>query len=185
MVARVIYGFRISVLFGLILTVCRTVIGVVAGAVQGYFGGWLDLFFQRFLEIWGVAADALHPDHPGQRHRAELLVAAGHHAAVQLDLAGRPGARGVPAGPQLRICARGAALGVSNSVIMFRHLLPNAMVATLTFLPFTLGGSVTTLTSARFPRLRAAARLALARASCCSRARTICRRPGSASPASS
>jgi microcin C transport system permease protein len=119
--------------------------------VQGYFGGWIDLLMQRFIEIWSsmpvlyillIIASILPPG---------FWILLDHHAAVLLDRLRRRGARGVPARPQLRICARRAnALGVGNATIMYRHLLPNAMVATLTFLPFILAGSITTLTSLDF-----------------------------------
>jgi microcin C transport system permease protein len=148
--ARLIYGFRISVLFGFILTTVATAIGIVAGAVQGYFGGLVDLLFQRFLEIWSsmptlfiliILASVITPNFwwllgimllfswtwPIGLVRAEFLRAR-----------------------NLEYVRAARALGVSNSVIMFRHLLPNAMVSTLTFLPFTLAGAVTTLTSLDF-----------------------------------
>ena len=106
--ARAIYGFRISVLFGLALTVFSSVIGVVAGAAQGYFGGWLDLLFQRFMEMGGRDAGAVPPDHPGVDHRAGVLDSARPDAVVQLDGACRRGARRVPARAQLRVRAGGA-----------------------------------------------------------------------------
>ena len=106
--ARVIYGFRISVLFGLALTLLSSVVGVIAGAVQGYYGGWVDLLFQRFIEIWTsmptlylliILASVVTPN---------FWWLLGPPAAVQLDRAGRRGARGVPARPQLRLRARRA-----------------------------------------------------------------------------
>jgi microcin C transport system permease protein len=106
--ARLIYGFRISVLFGLSLTIVSSVIGIAAGAVQGYFGGWIDLLFQRFIEIWTsmpslylllILSAVLVPG---------FLRAARHPAAVLLGVAGRPGARRIPARPQFRICHGGA-----------------------------------------------------------------------------
>ena len=102
-VARVIYGFRISVLFGLTLTVISSIIGVAAGAVQGYFGGWTDLLFQRFIEIWTSVPVALSPAHHLVGPGAGVLRAARHPAAVLLGGARRPGARGIPARAQLRI----------------------------------------------------------------------------------
>ena len=146
--ARVIYGFRISVLFGLALTLLSSVIGVLAGAVQGY-GGWVDLLFQRFIEIW-TSMPTCSADHPRERGHAELLVAARPAAPVQLDRAGRRGAGGVPARPQLRLRARGRARSGSGTHIMLRHILPNAMVATLTFMPFVLIGGITSLTGLDF-----------------------------------
>jgi len=148
--ARVIYGFRISVLFGLILTVFSAVIGVSAGAVQGYFGGWTDLLFQRFIEIW-TSIPVLY---------LILIIAAvlpqGFFVLLGIMLLfSWVGFVGVVRAEFLRArnfeyvnAAR--ALGVPNRTIMFRHLLPNAMVATLTFLPFILNGSITTLTSLDF-----------------------------------
>ncbi len=148
--ARVIYGFRISVLFGLVLTLCSAVIGVSAGAVQGYFGGWTDLLFQRFIEIWSsipvlyliMILGAVLP-------RGFFIL------LFVMLLFSWVGFVGVVRAEFLRArnfeyvnAAR--ALGVPNGTIMFRHLLPNAMVATLTFLPFILNGSITTLTSLDF-----------------------------------
>ena len=109
--ARVIYGFRISVLFGFTLTAISSVIGIAAGAIQGYYGGLVDLLFQRFIEIWSgmpqlylliILASIITP---------ELLGAAGVPAAVQLDEPDRRGARGVPARPQPGLCARGEGAG--------------------------------------------------------------------------
>lgn len=148
--ARVIYGFRISVLFGFILTAIGTVIGVAAGAIQGYFGGWTDLVFQRFLEIWD-SIPVLYV----------LIILAGVITpnfwwllAIML-LFGWMWPIGVVRAEFLRArnfeYVRAAkALGIGDIVIMFRHVLPNAMVATLTFLPFTLAGSVGALASLDF-----------------------------------
>jgi microcin C transport system permease protein len=148
--ARLIYGFRISVLFGLILTVLSSIIGVAAGAVQGYFGGWTDLLFQRFIEIWS-----------GLPQLYLLIILA---AFVQpnfwwllglLLLFSWTGLVGVVRAEFLRArnfdYVRAAkALGAGNASIMVRHVLPNAMVATLTFMPFILSGSVVALTSLDF-----------------------------------
>ena len=185
MLARVIYGFRISVLFGLTLTLLSSVVGIAAGAVQGYFGGWVDLLFQRFIEIWGglptlylliILASIVEPS---------FWWLLDPDAAVQLDGAGRRGARRVPARPQPRLRPRRpGARRAATRTIMFRHILPNAMVATLTFMPFILNGSITTLTSLDFlgfglpPGSPSLGELL-------ARARTTSRRPGSASPASS
>jgi len=149
-VARLIYGFRISVLFGLTLAVVSSVIGVIAGAVQGYFGGWIDLSFQRFIEIW-TSIPALYL----------LLIISSVIAPSFFVLLGIlllfswVALVGVVRAEFLRgrnfeYVNAARALGVSNRTIMFRHLLPNAMVATLTFLPFILNGSITTLTSLDF-----------------------------------
>jgi microcin C transport system permease protein len=149
-VARLIYGFRISVLFGLILTSISSVIGVAAGAVQGYFGGWLDLIFQRLIEIWTsvpslylllIISSVLVPS---------FFVLLGILLLFSwVALVGLVRAEFLR-GRNFEYIQAARALGVSNAVIMFRHLLPNAMVATMTFLPFILSGSVMTLTSLDF-----------------------------------
>lgn len=148
--ARVIYGFRISVLFGLILTIGSAVIGVGAGALQGYFGGWTDLLFQRFIEIWSsipvlyllLIVAAVLP--PGFFILLGLMLLFSWVSFVGVVRAEFLRAR------NFEYVNAARALGVSNLTIMFRHLLPNAMVATLTFLPFILNGSITTLTSLDF-----------------------------------
>ena len=150
MFARVIYGFRVSVLFGLILTLGSAVIGVSAGAVQGYFGGLTDLLFQRFIEIWTaipvlyllLIVAAVLP--PGFFILLGLMLLFSWTAFVGVVRAEFLRAR------NFEYVNAARALGVSNGTIMFRHLLPNAMVATLTFLPFILNGSITTLTSLDF-----------------------------------
>ncbi|HZR59764.1 MAG TPA: ABC transporter permease [Xanthobacteraceae bacterium] len=148
--ARLIYGFRISVLFGLILTVISSLIGVVAGAVQGYFGGWTDLLFQRFIEIWTsvpelylllIISSVLAP---GFFVLLGILLLFSWTRLVGLVRAEFLRGRNF----EYILAAR--ALGVSNSVIMFRHLLPNAMVATMTMLPFIMSSSVMTLTALDF-----------------------------------
>jgi microcin C transport system permease protein len=149
-VARVIYGFRISVLFGLAMTALTTLIGVAAGAVQGYFGGWVDLIFQRVMEIFGTLPMLM-----------VLIILA---SVVEpnfwwllgvMVLFGWPWPVGYVRAEFLRarnfdFVKAAKALGVSDTMVMFRHILPNAMVATLTFLPFTLAGSITTLTALDF-----------------------------------
>jgi microcin C transport system permease protein len=149
-VARLIYGFRISVLFGLILTSISSVIGIAAGAVQGYFGGWLDLIFQRLIEIWTsvpslylllIISSVLVPSF---FVLLGILLLFSWVALVSLVRAE------FLRGRNFEYIQAARALGVSNAVIMFRHLLPNAMVATMTFLPFILSGSVMTLTSLDF-----------------------------------
>jgi microcin C transport system permease protein len=150
LVARLIYGFRISVQFGLILTIISSIIGVAAGAVQGYFGGWVDLLFQRFIEIWTsiptlyllliISAVMV----PGFWVLLGILLLFSWVSLVGLVRAE------FLRGRNFEYIQAARALGVSNAVIMFRHLLPNAMVATLTFLPFILSASVMTLTSLDF-----------------------------------
>jgi len=147
--ARLIHGLRISVLFGLLLTLTSSMIGVAAGAVQGYFGGRLDLLFQRFLEIWGVAA-VVYPDHRLQRGDAGILDPAVDPDAVWLDFAGGCGAGEFLRARNLDYVRAARALGMSDGRIMVKHVLPNAMVATLTFLPFILSGSIVGLTALDF-----------------------------------
>ncbi len=148
--ARVIYGFRISVLFGLVLTIVSSFIGVAAGAVQGYFGGWTDLLFQRFIEIWTsipslylllIISSVLTP---GFFVLLGILLLFSWVALVGLVRAEFLRAR------NFEYVQAARALGVSNLVLMVRHLLPNAMVATLTYLPFILSSSVMTLTALDF-----------------------------------
>ena len=150
MVARLIYGFRISVLFGLVLTILSSVIGVAAGAVQGYFGGWVDLIFQRVIEIWTsipslylllIISSVLAPSFWVLLGILLLFSWVALVGVVRAEfLRGR----------NFEYIAAARALGVSNWTIMWRHLLPNAMVATITFMPFILGGSITTLTALDF-----------------------------------
>ncbi len=150
LVARLIYGFRISVLFGLILTTISSIIGVTAGAVQGFFGGCTDLIFQRLIEIWTsvpslylllIISSVLVP---GFFVLLGILLLFSWVALVGLVRAE------FLRGRNFEYIQAARALGVSNGVIMFRHLLPNAMVATLTFLPFILSSSVMTLTALDF-----------------------------------
>ena len=148
--ARVIYGFRISVLFGLALTIASAVVGVTAGAVQGYFGGWTDLLMQRFIEIWSsmpvlyilLIIAAILP--PGFWILLGIMLLFSWVGFVGVVRAEFLRAR------NFEYVRAARALGVGNATIMYRHLLPNAMVATLTFLPFILSGSITTLTSLDF-----------------------------------
>ncbi|MBB5539350.1 ABC transporter permease [Rhizobium giardinii] len=148
--ARMIYGFRISVLFGLALTVLSAIVGVTAGAVQGYFGGWTDLLLQRFIEIWSsmpvlyilLIIAAILP--PGFFVLLGIMLLFSWVGFVGIVRAEFLRAR------NFEYVRAARALGVNNRTIMFRHLLPNAMVATLTFLPFILSGSITTLTSLDF-----------------------------------
>ena len=148
--ARLIYGFRISVLFGLTLTIFSSIIGIAAGATQGYFGGWTDLLFQRFIEIWTsvptlylllILAAIITPNFWILLGILLLFSWVSLVAVVRAEFLRARNFEYVNA-------AR--ALGVGNTTIMWRHLLPNAMVATLTFMPFILNGSITTLTSLDF-----------------------------------
>ena len=148
--ARLIYGFRISVLFGLILTLASSVIGIAAGAVQGYFGGWIDLGLQRFIEIW-TSVPSLYLliiiaaiIEPGFWILLGILLLFSWVSLVGVVRAEFLRAR------NLEYVEAARALGVGNGTIMARHLLPNAIVATLTFMPFILNASITTLTSLDF-----------------------------------
>lgn len=148
--ARVIYGFRISVLFGLALTVTSSLIGVAAGAVQGYMGGWVDLIFQRFLEIWSslpqlfiliIVSSIIVP---GFWTLLIILLLFSWTALVGVVRAEVLRAR------NFEYVRAARALGLSDAQIMTRHILPNAMVATMTFVPFILSGAVVALTSLDF-----------------------------------
>ena len=148
--ARLIYGFRISVLFGLALTIVSSVIGIAAGGIQGYFGGWVDLLFQRFIEVW-TAIPSLYlllilssVLVPGFFVLLGILLLFSWVSLVGLVRAE------FLRGRNFEYIQAARALGVSNGTIMFRHLLPNAMVATMTFLPFIVSSSVMTLTALDF-----------------------------------
>lgn len=148
--ARVIYGFRLSIFFTLIVTVLASVVGIVAGALQGYFGGWLDLIFQRIIEIWSST--------PSLYIIIILFAILGRSFWLLVFLTvlfGWTALVGVVRAEFLRArnleYVRAAkALGVSNATIMFRHMLPNAMVATLTMLPFIVTGTISTLAGLDF-----------------------------------
>ena len=148
--ARVIYGFRISIMFTLVVTIASSVLGVFAGAVQGYFGGKTDLFFQRFIEIWGAV--------PSLYVIIILFAILGRSfwlLVLLTVLFGWMGLVGVVRAEFLRArnleyVTAAKALGVSNFIIMFRHMLPNAMVATLTLMPFIVTGTIATLASLDF-----------------------------------
>ena len=148
--ARLIYGFRISILFGFTLTFFSMLIGVTAGAIQGYFGGKIDLFFQRFMEIWSaiptlyvliILASIVQPNFWWLLAILLLFSWMGYVGVVRAEfLRAR----------NLDYVRAARALGVSNYKIMLRHLLPNATVATITFLPFSLSASVTALSGLDF-----------------------------------
>jgi len=145
--ARLIYGFRLSVLFAFVLTVIGVVIGVVAGALQGYFGGWVDLAFQRFMEVWGsmpelylliIFAAIFNPS-------VLLLI-------ILLSLFGWMGLADYVRAEFLRArnmdyVKAAKALGLSNTWVMWKHLLPNSLTPVITFLPFRISGSIVALTS--------------------------------------
>jgi microcin C transport system permease protein len=148
--ARLLYGFRISVLFGLMLSILSATIGITAGAMQGYFGGKVDLLFQRFLEIWSsmpalyvliIVSSVLVPG-----FWTLLGVLLLFHWVSLVGVVRAEFLRG----RNLEYITAAKALGLSDAKIMFKHLLPNAMVATLTFLPFKLSSSITALTSLDF-----------------------------------
>lgn len=148
--ARLIYGFRISILFGLTLTILGSAIGMLVGALEGYFGGWFDLLSQRFIEIWSgmpvfflliIMSSVITP---GFFTLLALMLLFSWMTLVDVVRAEFLKAR------NLDYIRAARALGVSTPVIIFKHALPNAMVATLSMLPFVLAGSVTTLTSLDF-----------------------------------
>ncbi|MCP4394651.1 MAG: ABC transporter permease [Alphaproteobacteria bacterium] len=149
-VARLIYGFRLSVLFGVCLTLVSSVVGIIAGAIQGYFGGKIDLFFQRFLEIWGslpqlfiliIVSSIIAPSFWTLLIVLLLFSWTSLVGVVRAEfLRGR----------NLDYVRAAKALGMSDAKIMFRHVLPNAMIATITFIPFILSGSVVALTALDF-----------------------------------
>lgn len=148
--ARVIYGFRISILFALVLTLFSSIIGVIAGAIQGYYGGYVDLLFQRFIEIWSglpvlflliILASLVEPNFWWLLGIMLLFSWMNLVDVVRAEfLRGR----------NLEYVRAARALGVPNWQIMFRHILPNAMVATLTFMPFIFNGGIVTLTALDF-----------------------------------
>ena len=149
-VARLIYGFRISILFGLTLAAISSAVGIAAGAIQGYFGGWIDLVSQRVIEIWSslphlyllIILSAIIT--PSFFVLLGILLLFSWVNLVHVVRAEFLRAR------NFEYVNAARALGLSNAKIMWKHLLPNAMVATLTFLPFVLNGSITTLTSLDF-----------------------------------
>jgi microcin C transport system permease protein len=146
----VIYGFRISVLFGLILTILSSIVGIAAGAVQGYFGGLIDLSFQRFLEVWSsmptlylliILSSFIQPGFwvlLGLMLLFSWMALVGYVRAEFLR------------GRNFDYVRAARALGMMDARIMYRHILPNALTTSITFLPFILAGSVTTLTALDF-----------------------------------
>ena len=148
--ARIIYGFRLSVVFGLTLTLISSIIGVAAGAIQGFYGGKLDLIMQRVIEVWAslpslyilIIFSSIFI--PGFWTLLLILLLFSWLSLVDVVRAEFLRAR------NFDYVRAAHALGVSNRVIIWRHVLPNAMVATLTFMPFILTGSITALTSLDF-----------------------------------
>jgi microcin C transport system permease protein len=148
--ARLIYGFRISVLFGLALTVASSIIGVCVGAMQGYYGGKIDIFGQRFIEIWQglpvlflliILSSFVQPNF---WWLLGIMLLFSWMALVDLVRAE------FLRGRNLEYVTAARAMGAGDLTIMFKHVLPNAMISTITFLPFILNGSITTLTSLDF-----------------------------------
>ncbi|MGE4497064.1 MAG: ABC transporter permease [Deferribacterales bacterium] len=148
--ARLLYGFRLSVLFGFMLTLVTSVIGVLVGALQGYYGGRVDLWGQRFMEVWSgipmlyllILASSM--IRPGFWWLLLLMSVFGWMSLVGVVRAE------FLKGRELEYVQAARVLGVRDSVIMFRHILPNALVAAMTFLPFILSGSIGVLTSLDF-----------------------------------
>ena len=148
--ARIIYGFRISVLFALVLTVGSSVVGIVVGAIQGFYGGWVDLIGQRLIEIWSglpmlfmliIMASLVEPNFWWLLGLMLLFSWTELTGLVRAEfLRGR----------NLEYVRAARALGLSDTKIMFRHILPNAMVSTLSFLPFIFTGAIGLLTSLDF-----------------------------------
>lgn len=146
-IARLMYGYRVSVAFGLLLTLFSSIIGIVLGAVQGYFGGWTDLLLQRFIEVWSsmptlyllIILSAFIT--PSFWLLLFILVLFSWTGLVHLIRAEFLRAR------NFEYVRAARALGLSDNKIMFKHLLPNAMVSAVTFMPFIIAGSVTTLTA--------------------------------------
>ena len=148
--AQILYGFRLSVLFGFALTICSSVIGIAAGAVQGYYGGVVDILGQRFMEVWSgiptlfiliILSSVVEPNF---WWLLVITLLFGWMSLVGVVRAEFLRARNF----EYVLAAR--AMGMSNARIMFRHILPNATIASVTFMPFILGGSITTLTSLDF-----------------------------------
>jgi microcin C transport system permease protein len=148
--SRLLYGLRLSLLFGFTLTIISSLVGIIAGAVQGYFGGWFDLLFQRLIEIWSglpqlfiliIISSFLAP---GFWTLLIVLLLFSWTSLVPLVRAEFLRTR------NLDYITAAKSLGMSDTMIMIRHVLPNAMVATLTFLPFILSSSIIALTSLDF-----------------------------------
>ena len=148
--ARLLYGFRLSILFGAALTAVGTLIGIAAGAVQGYFGGRTDLFFQRFIELWGSMPELYLLIIFASIFKPSMLL-----LLILLSLFGWMGLSDYVRaeflkGRNMEYVKAAKALGVGNFTIMSRHLLPNSMTPVITFLPFRMSGAILALTSLDF-----------------------------------
>jgi microcin C transport system permease protein len=148
--ARLIYGFRLSVLFGMALTFIGTILGIIAGAVQGYFGGKTDLIFQRFIEVWGAM-----PELYLLIIFASILKPSVGLLLILLSMFGWMGLSDYVRaeflkGRNMGYVKAAKALGVNDLPIMFNHLLPNGMTPVITFLPFKMTGAILALTSLDF-----------------------------------
>ncbi len=148
--ARLIYGFRLSVLFGLALTIIGTVLGIVAGALQGYFGGRLDLFMQRLIEVWSAMPELYLLIIFASIFKPSVLL-----LLILLSMFGWMGLSDYVRaeflkGRNMEYVKAAKALGVGNLTIMYRHLLPNGMTPVITFLPFRMSGAILALTSLDF-----------------------------------
>lgn len=148
--ARLIYGFRLSILFGAALTAVGTVLGIIAGAVQGYFGGRTDLLMQRFIELWGSMPELYLLIIFASIFKPSMLL-----LLVLLSLFGWMGLSDYVRaeflkGRNMEYVKAAKALGVGNFTIMYRHLLPNSMTPVITFLPFRMSGAILALTSLDF-----------------------------------
>jgi microcin C transport system permease protein len=148
--ARIIYGFRLSILFGLALTFTGTVVGIVAGAIQGYLGGRTDLIFQRFIEVWGAMPELYLLIIFASIFQPSILL-----LLVLLSLFSWMGLSDYVRaeflrGRNLEYVKAARALGVGNMTIMWRHLLPNGLTPVITFLPFRISAAILALTSLDF-----------------------------------
>jgi len=148
--ARLIYGFRLSILFGAALTAIGTLLGIVAGSVQGYFGGRTDLIFQRFIELWGSMPELYLLIIFASIFKPSMLL-----LLILLSLFGWMGLSDYVRaeflkGRNMEYVKAAKALGVKNFTIMYRHLLPNSMTPVITFLPFRMSGAILALTSLDF-----------------------------------
>ncbi|CAM8626013.1 COG4239 ABC-type uncharacterized transport system, permease component [Oxalobacteraceae bacterium] len=148
--ARLLYGFRVSILFGLALTITGTVLGLVTGAVQGYFAGRTDLFFQRFMEIWGSMPELYLLIIFASIFEPSILL-----LLLLLSLFGWMGLSDYVRADFLRnrnldYVQAARALGLSNGQIIWRHVLPNSLTPVVTFLPFRMSGAILALTSLDF-----------------------------------